>query len=175
MIVPARLAISPFEERAAISSFRHLMPWPLRRTRFAAVIVSVAWATILTGAAGQVAASAKPADEVMTPPAISPDPALIVNPVFLYRPTYREMLKYYPVHAYTAGVAGTAQMHCDVLTDGKAANCKILHEEPRGESFGQATLALAKLLKFKPRTRDGLPEEGGIFETTVHWTPPIEK
>jgi TonB family protein len=100
---------------------------------------------------------------------------VIANPVFLYRPTYREMMKYYPAHAYAVGLAGSSTIHCDVTVDGKAANCKILHEEPRGESFGYATLALAKFLKFRPRTRDGVPEDGGIFETTVHWSPPVEK
>jgi TonB family protein len=81
------------------------------------------------------------------PPKAPPQPAAPIPPEHT-----AAMLAYYPPAARAAGIEGAASLECAQITRGAPDACKVVAEAPRGQGFGAAALALAKL---NPRRPDG--------------------
>ena len=67
-------------------------------------------------------------------------------------------------------MGGKATAQCDVTSDGRLINCQILAEEPKGYSFGIATVRLFEAevsIKVTPEVAAG----GQTFRRTVVWKP----
>jgi TonB family protein len=69
------------------------------------------------------------------------------------------------------GVSGQAILHCVVSADG-SLSCYVASENPPDQSFGAAALALSKLIKMGPVTRDGAPTAGGEINIPIRFRVP---
>jgi TonB family protein len=70
-------------------------------------------------------------------------PAPRYRPDWLKKPTGEDLAWAYPVRAAREGLGGKAKIHCFVASDGKLTDCSVVNEDPVGEGFGAAALALA--------------------------------
>lgn len=98
------------------------------------------------------------AEPVTFTPAPVEAPQLMTNPVWLQRPTSREVARFYPRRAIERGRSGVASLDCLVRIDGALA-CQIASEEPAGWGFGAAALQLSASYRMQPATRGGQPVE----------------
>jgi TonB family protein len=91
-----------------------------------------------------------------TPPP-SPEGPATTRPDWLKRPSFNDMAYAWPRSAAARGVGGRATIKCAVNKQGFLENCSVQSEEPSGEGFGEAALALTPTMLFKPATRNGQP------------------
>ena len=68
-------------------------------------------------------------------------------------PSARDMIWAYPVRAALLGIEGRAVLNCDLGKDGALAKCAVEAEEPRGEEFGAAALALTTKMHAAPHCK----------------------
>ena len=96
-------------------------------------------------------------------PAYPPPPAAeqLVPPRWTARPSAGDISRYYPPDARRRNVEGRALIACEVALDGALRACGVVSEEPSGQGFGSAALALAWAFRMTPQMRDGLPADGG--------------
>jgi hypothetical protein len=76
---------------------------------------------------GAVALASAASVGLAEPPKVASDPTAI----------------FYPAAALAAGVRGSADLSCARSKTGALADCKLVSENPQGEGFGDAALALA--------------------------------
>ncbi len=86
-------------------------------------------------------------------------------------PTREDLVPLYPAKAATERRNGTAMMSCRVMRDGVLSACWIVAEVPPGYGFGQAAIALSKLLKGKPATLNGEPIDGAEIRFALGFDP----
>jgi TonB family protein len=86
--------------------------------------------------------------------------SVVTNPDWLKKPTFDQMMAVFPSKAN--GVSGKAVIKCIVKTDGLLRACTVESEKPEARGFGEAALLLAPTFLFKPRLRDGQPEEAWV-------------
>lgn len=92
------------------------------------------------------------------------------RPDWLERPSGDDMAAFYPARAARREISGKVTMVCQVKADGRLANCRITHETPTGEQFGQAALRLAS--KFRMIPPDDLrPNPGEVTIPLVFQIP----
>ncbi len=82
-------------------------------------------------------------------------------------PTGDQFAAHYPRGAARKGVEGKATIECVFNTEGMLEGCQILSEEPAGQGFGQAAIAIARYFHAKPLQTDGKPIAGGGFKTRI--------
>jgi protein TonB len=93
------------------------------------------------------------------PLAVTPSgPPLIVDPVWVRRPSARELARFYPSIALRRGKSGAVRLDCLVRTDGALA-CRIVEETPEGYGFGDAALRISQTYRMVPAMREGQPIE----------------
>lgn len=119
------------------------------------VAVALALITVPAGSAGQTAGQS--------------NPPVVTNPDWISRPTGQDLARYFPPGAIQAGVGGRVVMACVVAVNGFLTRCHIISEDPPGIGFGPATLALAPLFQMRPRTVDGVSQEGAGVHIPVVW------
>jgi hypothetical protein len=86
-------------------------------------------------------------------------------------PTREDLVQMFPVKASAEKRNGQARMACRVMQDGVLSACRIVSEIPPGYGFGQAAIALSKLLKGKPATLDGQPIGGAEIRFALDFDP----
>ena len=86
-------------------------------------------------------------------------------------PTREDLAPLYPAKAATERKDGAATMSCRVMRDGGLSACWIVAEVPPGYGFGQAAIALSKLLKGKPATLNGQPIDGAEIRFALGFDP----
>lgn len=86
-------------------------------------------------------------------------------------PTREDLAPLYPARAATERKDGAATMSCRVMRDGVLSGCWIVAEVPPGYGFGQAAIALSKLLKGKPATLNGQPIDGAEIRFALGFDP----
>lgn len=86
-------------------------------------------------------------------------------------PTREDLVPLYPTKAATERKDGTAMMSCRVMRDGVLSACWIISEVPPGYGFGQAAIALSKLLKGRPATLNGQPIDGAEIRFALGFDP----
>jgi len=105
------------------------------------------------------------------PPAVTaPQPvkqAVIVNPDWVRLPATDELASYYP---HSASEPGNVNLECDVAADGHLTGCVVASEEPANQGFGKAALAMYRLFRMKPETRDGVPVGGGVVTIPLRFS-----
>jgi len=100
------------------------------------------------------------------------EPTIITNSSFLEAPPADKISQYYPEHARRLGVEGQATIRCEVTINGKAVNCVVVGEFPQDMGFGAASVKVAGSFKLRPKTINGEPVSGGLFEETIRWSIP---
>lgn len=91
-------------------------------------------------------------------------------PDWARRPTPQELMAVYPNGVIERGGAGKATMSCEVAANGALRDCKVVSEEPEGQGWGLAALALAPQFLMHPPTKDGKPVAGATVRIPVNWS-----
>ena len=90
-------------------------------------------------------------------PAFSPpQPAEVTDPRWTRRP--RDLSRFYPARARSAGIEGEVVLDCAVSAQG-ALNCAVARETPAGWGFGEAAQRIAREHRMVPASRAGQPVE----------------
>jgi len=90
-------------------------------------------------------------------------------PHWVSRPSGDDVAAVYPRRAQFMGVSGRAVMRCHVTANGEMQGCAIVEEDPSGEGFGSAELALAKYFKMSKYTINGAPVAGSVVTIPVRF------
>jgi len=88
---------------------------------------------------------------------LEPRPTIISVPVGPAPLAANDLAQVYPAEAAKQHIGGRVMLNCMIDIQGEATSCAIVSETPQGYGFGDAALALAPKLVFKPGTRDGEP------------------
>lgn len=83
--------------------------------------------------------------------------------------SWEDIRPYHPRRAWEKGVSGKVSLTCYVRLNQRAYGCVATSEEPAGEGFGTAALALERRFRIKPRQVDGRPIDGGQVSFTVNF------
>jgi TonB family protein len=110
------------------------------------------------------------------PPAIDPDLTQMAHvmkaPQVASRPSAEVLHLYYPERAYRAGIAGGAQIHCQVTRGGRLTGCATVREAPQGQDFGAAARLVAQReYRMTPMLYDGEPSDGGETDLAIEFGP----
>lgn len=126
------------------------------------------WSVVLSLGGALVAASAAHAQTdapAAPPPASAPAHVTLTDPV----------LAFYPPAAHAAGVEGQAVIHCRRDEHLALAGCTLVSEDPAGQGFGAAALAMAAKSPPNPKLllKDAAAEPAA--DTTIKFTlrPPF--
>jgi hypothetical protein len=88
-----------------------------------------------------------------------------------HMPTREDLVPLFPTKAAAERKDGTAMMSCRVKRDGVLSACWIVTEIPPGYGFGQAAIALSKILKGTPATLNGQPIDGAEIRFALGFDP----
>lgn len=120
-------------------------------------------------------AAPPPSATTYIPVAIDPPPAppppegmLVTGLTWLERPGAVDFARNYPHEAQRQNITGRVTLDCIVLDDGRL-DCTVLHEDPPGRGFAEATLRISRLFRIAPQTTDGTPTVGGRIRRTIRW------
>lgn len=105
--------------------------------------------------------------EPLTPP---PAVTVIPNDEPFEQPTRSEIAALYPDRAMRRGIAGRARVECILATDGRLEDCLTAWEDPEGEGFGDATIALVEGRRGSVVTEGGMVA-GSALRMTLYWGP----
>ena len=90
---------------------------------------------------------------------------------WVQRPTGDDMLFFYPVDAWQANVAGSAQLECVIIAGGQF-RCRTASETPQGQGFGVAAVRLAALFRVEETDADGNSLVGRRVVLPIRFQPP---
>jgi hypothetical protein len=97
---------------------------------------------------------------------------VLVDPVWIRRPTAEDLMTYFPDRALHAGVTGHVTLNCDATQEGLLTDCLVAKEDPPGMGFGAAAHRLAKLFKLAPLSQTGHPIQGNLVRLPLVFMPP---
>src|SRR6185437_16005464 len=117
-----------------------------------------------------VLALAEPPPAAVAP--APPRPSVITMPDGLSKPTAADMSRFYPPAAAADHIEGRAILHCKVAASGLLTDCAAGGEDPPGQGFAEAALALAPLFKMRPMTKDGAPVDEGKIAIPIRFGLP---
>ena len=106
------------------------------------------------------------------PPVPQPKPSVITNPDWAALPSGKDMADFYPPSATRNEIEGRATIECHINSAGLLFECHVLDEQPLGEGFGVAALALSTKFKMRPATRNGVAVDGGIVRFPIRFALP---
>lgn len=96
-------------------------------------------------------------------------PAQVTTVTWAEQPSAQDYTDLYPPDALRRGVRGAVALDCLVM-EGHRLNCEIRSEEPPGEGFGAASLAIGTKFRIAEFTASGQPTMGGRVRRTICWT-----
>ncbi len=79
------------------------------------------------------------------------------GPDWLRKPTASDLVTVWPKKAWARGLGGKAQISCWISVQGALYDCISVFDKPAGEHFGDAAVALAPQLLFRPALLNGQP------------------
>lgn len=129
---------------------------------------------IATSATGALAREA-PAPSTLTPsaPAVTMAPKpVIVQPVWLRRPTAGDVARVYPRGARRDGISGRVVIRCRVNSEGRLERCEIASETPSGLGFAEAAIKLSARFIMSTATKEGVPVTGALVNIPLLFRPP---
>lgn len=75
--------------------------------------------------------------------------AILIQPIWLRRPSAHDLARLYPDQAQRAGVGGDVVLDCLVAASGEPRACEVISETPEGHGFGGAAIDLARRYRAK--------------------------
>ena len=111
-------------------------------------------------------------DPVQAPAA--PEPPAIVGPTWVATPTAEEAQAVYPKAAADKRLEGRATLKCSVTAEGRLTGCASVAEEPAGQGFAAAALAIAPKFQMQTVTKDGTPVAGGTVRVPIRFANPTQ-
>ena len=106
--------------------------------------------------------------------AASPEPPAIVGPTWVATPTAEEAQAVYPKAAADKRLEGRATLKCSVTAEGRLTGCTSVAEEPAGQGFAAAALAIAPKFQMQTVTKDGTPVAGGTVRVPIRFANPTQ-
>jgi TonB family protein len=100
-------------------------------------------------------------------------PAVVTQPDWIAKPTGADLARNYPKVAQLLDIEGYAVIKCDVDAYGALQACKAADEQPLGQGFGPAALAMASAFRMRPMTRNGQPVDGGKITIPIRFRLPV--
>lgn len=89
-------------------------------------------------------------------------------PDWIRKPSGEELSAFYPLRALAEEKSGAATITCYVSTLGIATDCRVVSEEPKEFGFGNATIEVASVFRFRPKTVFGVPTLG-VVTVPLRW------
>jgi protein TonB len=131
-------------------------PWSSRRRSalFAAAVVALA-----AGAAW----------------AAEPTPQQVIKPVWVERPTLKDLMSVYPSAALETARTGMVVIDCRVANDGTLTACAVEDQTRVKYGFGEAGLKLASLFRMDARDGDGRPTAGAGVRIPILFKIPDDR
>ena len=109
-----------------------------------------------------------------TPAAAAPEPPAIVGPEWVATPTPEEAQAVYPKAAADKRLEGRATIKCSVTAEGRLTACASVAEEPAGQGFAEAALAIAPKFQMRAVTKDGVAVAGGAVRVPIRFANPAQ-
>jgi protein TonB len=107
--------------------------------------------------------------------AAAPPPAEVVKPVWVQKPSLRDLMSVYPSSALDNGKTGMVVIGCRVAADGTLGACTV-EKQPRGKyGFGEAGLKLASRFRMDARDADGRPTAGAGVRIPIQFKIPDDR
>jgi TonB family protein len=76
----------------------------------------------------------------------------------------------YPPEAVKAGVkTGVGEVECEVTHTGALSGCTVAREDPAGLGFGETALAVSKIMKMNPWSKQGFPVDGARIRVPIRF------
>lgn len=107
-----------------------------------------------------------PAFVVATPPLAA---AEIGPQDWEVRPSGDDIARYYPDSAMKRGLAGRVTIVCIVTGQGEMSDCKVTHEYPLAEHFGDAAIRLSTFFKLRLDTPRGPSNVGRLATIPIRF------
>jgi len=102
------------------------------------------------------------------------EPPSILAPEWVAKPTAEDAQAVYPKGAAEKRLEGRATLKCGVSADGFLKDCASIAEEPAGQGFGAAALAIAPKFQMAKVTKDGVPVAGGVVRIPIRFANPTQ-
>jgi len=94
---------------------------------------------------------------------------LITDPVWKLSPQGQDLARYI---SGAPRQGGSATVQCTISDKGWLTRCHIISETAPRESWGKATLAVARQYRAEPLSQGGQPTVGKLYRLTLHWNLP---
>ena len=106
--------------------------------------------------------------------AAAPEAPSILAPEWVAKPTAEDAQAAYPKAAAEKRLEGRATLKCGVSAEGFLKDCASIAEEPAGQGFGAAALAIAPKFQMAKVTKDGVPVAGGVVRVPIRFANPTQ-
>jgi len=94
--------------------------------------------------------------------------AVVTSVKWQHLPSRDELMAAFPARALRANQTDVTRMACDVVKDGRLANCKIVRDANPGWGFDQAALSLASKFRSAPLSAYPNPAEPDCYKSKEH-------
>ena len=102
-------------------------------------------------------------------------PPKVIKPVWVQRPTMRELMSVYPSAALDNGAQGMVVIGCRVAEDGTLTACAVEQQKPLKYAFGEAGLKLASRFRMEARDGDGRSTAGAGVRIPILFRIPDDR
>lgn len=107
--------------------------------------------------------------------AAAPAPAEVIKPVWVQKPTLRDLMSVYPHAALDNAKTGMVVIGCRVAADGSLTACAVEQQKPLKYDFGEAGLKLASRFRMEATDADGRPTAGAGVRIPILFRIPDDR